>query len=139
MQEIISGILVGIGAFFMFVAALGIVRMPDLFLRMSATSKAATLGVASVLLATAVHFGDLGIASRAVATIFFLLLTTPVAAHIIARAAYFANVPLWEGTVRDELRGRYDVTTHRLASSGPPGQTLEQARPQDLPSPKPEN
>jgi multicomponent Na+:H+ antiporter subunit G len=115
MHDVISLILMLIGAFFMFVAAVGVVRMPDLFLRMSATAKSATLGAACVLLAAAVHFNDFGIATRAVATIIFLFLTAPVAAHRIGRAAYIKGVPLWEGTVVDELRGRYDAKTHGLA------------------------
>jgi multicomponent Na+:H+ antiporter subunit G len=119
LRDIISLILMLIGAFFMFVAAVGVARMPDLFLRMSATSKSATLGVVFVLLAAAVHFNDFGITTRAVATIAFLFLTAPVAAHRIGRAAYFKSVPLWEGTVVDELRGRYDAKTHGLA--GQPG------------------
>jgi multicomponent Na+:H+ antiporter subunit G len=111
MHDVISLILMLIGAFFMFVAAVGVVRMPDLFLRMSATAKSATLGAACVLLAAAVHFNDFGIATRAVATIIFLFLTAPVAAHRIGRAAYIKGVPLWEGTVV----GRYDARTHGLA------------------------
>jgi multicomponent Na+:H+ antiporter subunit G len=116
MRDAISLILMLIGAFFMVVAAVGVARMPDLFLRMSATSKSATLGVACVLLAAAVHFNDFGITTRAVATIVFLFLTAPVAAHRIGRAAYFKSVTLWEGTVVDELQGRYDAKTHVLAS-----------------------
>lgn len=116
MREAISGILVITGAVFMFLAGLGIVRMPDLFLRMSATTKAATLGVSSMLLALAVYFGRLDIASRALATIAFLLLTAPIAAHMIGRAAYFAGVPLWERTEIDDLGGRYDPNTHALGS-----------------------
>jgi multicomponent Na+:H+ antiporter subunit G len=128
-QTFICGLLIVVGTLFMLVAAIGIVRMPDLFLRMSATSKAATLGVASVLLATAVYFNDLGVASRAVSTIFFLLLTAPVAAHILGRAAYIAGVSLWEKTVCDELRGRYDEDTHALASAPGP---LKQAPDREL-------
>jgi multicomponent Na+:H+ antiporter subunit G len=116
MQELISGILMVIGALFMLLAGIGIVRMPDLFLRMSATTKAATLGVSSLLLAMAVYFGELGITSRAVATIVFVLLTAPVAAHMIGRAAYLGGVPLWERTCVDDLGGRYDPGTHTLDS-----------------------
>lgn len=114
MGTVISAILMVVGAVFMLLAAVGILRMPDLFLRMSATTKAATLGVSSMLLAAAVHFGELGITSRALATIVFVLLTAPVAAHMIGRAAYLVGVPLWEGTVVDELRGRYNMKTHAL-------------------------
>lgn len=116
MREVVSAVLVLIGAVFMFVAGVGIVRMPDLYIRMSATTKVATLGVGSTLLAAAVYFNELGIAARALATIAFVFLTAPVAAHMIGRAAYFTGVPLWEGTVLDELRGHYDLRTHELES-----------------------
>ena len=125
MQELLSAILVIIGAVFMLLAGLGILRMPDLFLRMSATTKASTLGGVSMLLALAIYFGDLGIVSRAVATIAFLLITAPVAAHLIGRAAYFGDVPLWDKTVVDDLHGRYDASTHDLDSH--PCGTIEPA------------
>jgi multicomponent Na+:H+ antiporter subunit G len=64
-----------------------------------------------------VHFNDLGITMRALAASVFFLLTAPVSAHLMGRASYFLGVPLWEGTVRDELRGHYDLRTHRLDSS----------------------
>jgi multicomponent Na+:H+ antiporter subunit G len=116
MQDIISAVLMIVGTIFMLLASIGILRMPDLFLRMSATTKAATLGVSTMLLAMAVYFDNLGVASRAVATIIFVLLTAPVAAHMIGRAAYFVKVPLWEKTVIDDLSGRYDPNTHTLDS-----------------------
>ena len=98
----------------MFLAGVGLLRLPDIFLRMSAATKASTLGAGFILLAAALYFDDLGTTSRAIATIFFLLLTGPVAAHRIARAAYFDGSPLWDGTVRDDLRGHYDQHTHEL-------------------------
>lgn len=116
MREVLSAILLLIGAVFMFVAGIGILRMPDLYTRMSATTKVATLGVGSTLLGAAIYFGELGITSRALATIAFVLLTAPVAAHMIARAAYFGDVPLWSGTVVDDLSGHYDLQTHALES-----------------------
>jgi multicomponent Na+:H+ antiporter subunit G len=114
MQEIISSIFVVIGATFIFLGAVGMVRLPDLFMRMSATTKVSTLGNGFMILAVAVHFNELGITSRALATIAFVFLTAPVSAHMIGRAAYFVGVPLWKGTVIDELRGHYDLKTHRL-------------------------
>ena len=93
------------------------VRMPDVFSRMQCATKASTLGVTCLLLAVAVHFNDLGITMRALAGSIFFLLTAPVSAHLVGRASYFLGVPLWEGTVLDELRGRYDLRTHRLDSS----------------------
>lgn len=102
------------GAFFMFVAALGVVRMPDMFMRLSTTTKASTLGASSLLLAAAVYFGEYGITSRIVAIIAFIVMTAPVAAHMLGRAAYISKVPLWKGTICDELRGRYDIEGHIL-------------------------
>ena len=118
MKDVISVILLIIGATFILISALGVVRMPDLYLRMSASTKSSTLGVGTILLATAVYFGELGIASRAIATIIFLLITAPVAAHMMGRAAYFNGVPLWEGSLYDELKGKYDVKTGTLFGSG---------------------
>ena len=114
MREILTVILLIIGAAFIFISALGIVRMPDLYLRMSASTKTGTLGVGSILLAAAVYFFELGIASRSVATIIFILLTAPVAAHMMGRAAYFNGVPLWKETRYDELKGHYNLKTHTL-------------------------
>lgn len=92
------------GAAFMLVAAVGIVRMPDLLMRMHAATKAGTLGAGLVLLSVGTFYGDLGIAIRALATIFFLVMTAPVAAHLIGRAAYRSGVRLWSRTVIDEWR-----------------------------------
>lgn len=122
MNDAITMVLMAIGAVFILVAGVGIVRLPDVYIRMSATTKAATLGVGSLLLAAALHFDDLVIASRAVAVIVFILSTAPVAAHMIGRAGYRAGVPLWEGSVRDELR------EHLAHDASPPEGTDDPAR-----------
>lgn len=109
--------LVTIGTFFMAVAAIGLVRMPDLFMRMSAGTKAATLGVGCVLAAVAIFFGDLAMTSRAVAIFVFLLITAPVAAHIIGKAAYEDGTPLWEKTLFDDLRKDYDKREQNKSAS----------------------
>jgi len=120
MNEIISSALMIIGAAFALLAGAGVVRMPDLFTRMQAATKASTLGIGCLVLAVPIHFGELGITTRAIATIIFVFLTAPVAAHMIARAAYFVGVPLWERTVIDELHGHYDRRTHKLARPDDP-------------------
>lgn len=116
-RDVISIICILIGMAFMLISALGVVRMPDLYLRMSASTKSSTLGVAFILLAAAVHFYDLSISGRSIATIIFIMITAPVAAHMMGRAAYFNGVPLWEKTRYDQLRGRYDTKTHTLAGN----------------------
>jgi len=115
MADLFSLMFMIIGAVFMLLAAIGVLRMPDLYLRMSATSKAATLGVICVMLAAALHFNDFAITARIIAIIVFLILTAPVAAHKIARAAYLAGPDLWPGTRHDELQGCYDHDKQELA------------------------
>lgn len=114
MVDWIVAFLMVVGAFFIFIGSLGLIRMPDLFLRMSATSKAATLGAGLMLLGTTIYFHDFAITIRALSIIAFIMLTIPVAAHMIARAAYFDGVKLWEKTKVDELRGHYYLPTHEL-------------------------
>jgi multicomponent Na+:H+ antiporter subunit G len=111
---LIGDLLALIGTFFMLVAALGVLRLPDLFTRMHSSTKSATLGIGCVMLSAAFHFRDLGTVTQALAIIFFVFITAPVAAHLLGRAAYLSGVPLWEGTLSDELRGRYDEITHEL-------------------------
>jgi multicomponent Na+:H+ antiporter subunit G len=108
MREIFALALMALGAFLLLTAGIGVLRLPDTFLRMSASSKASSLGAGCVLLAVAVSTREAGVAMRALAAIAFLVLTTPVASHMIGRAAYLAGTPLWKGTLVDELRGRYD-------------------------------
>lgn len=103
-------------AVFSFIAAIGIVRMPDLFTRMQAAAKTGTLGVGCALLALTFHFADVGVTTRAALVILFLFLTAPIAAHLIARAGYITGLPLWEGSVTDEMKDQYNLETHELSS-----------------------
>jgi multicomponent Na+:H+ antiporter subunit G len=116
MRELIAVIFVAAGALFTLLGAVGILRMPDLFMRMQTATKASTLGVACVMAAAAACFGDLGSTARAALITGFLFGTAPVAAHAIGRAAYFDGVVLWKNTEVDELRERYDRRTHALKS-----------------------
>ena len=116
MIEFISLVLLLAGTAFIIISALGVVRMPDLYLRMSASTKSSTLGVGLVLLSAAVYFHeDFGEASRAVAIVFFLLLTAPVSAHLIGRAAYHTGTPLWDKTRYDDLKDKFDPETQTVA------------------------
>lgn len=108
MGDAVIAALFAIGAAFILLAALGLLRMPDVFLRTSCSTKAATFGIVACLGGAALHFGDLGVAARAAAGALFVLATAPVAAQVIGRAAYLAGVPLWRGTLADQLRDRYD-------------------------------
>jgi multicomponent Na+:H+ antiporter subunit G len=103
MNDLITAMLLVLGSAFMLLAGIGVLRLPDVFMRMSAATKAATLGLGCMVTAVGVHFEDLGIVTRSILVVAFIFLTAPVAAHMIARAAYSIGTPLWEGTVCDEL------------------------------------
>jgi multicomponent Na+:H+ antiporter subunit G len=77
-----------LGATFTLIAAIGVVRLPDLYTRMHAASKAGAVGGGLVLLAIALTCFDAGVALRAIVGMVFLLLTTPLAAHLLAMANY---------------------------------------------------
>ena len=104
MMDYVIMVIITFGALFVLLAAIGIVRMPDLYLRISVTTKAATLGVGMILIAAAVYFGEASMTTRALAIVFFLLLTAPVAAHLIGKASYFVGIPLWTKSVMDDLK-----------------------------------
>ncbi len=96
MAEIIMVALILIGGFFCLVAGLGVLRLPDVLIRMHASTKAGTLGSGLVMGAVAIYFADTATITRAVVAILFLLITAPVAAHMIGRAAFRVGVPLWK-------------------------------------------
>jgi multicomponent Na+:H+ antiporter subunit G len=84
---LVSCILLLVGSVFTFLAALGVLRLPDVYTRMHAASKAGVVGGGLVLLAVALMSQDAAVAIRAIIGIVFLLLTTPVSAHLLAKAS----------------------------------------------------
>lgn len=112
--EVMVAALMLLGSLAVLVAGVGIVRMPDLFTRMQATSKAATLGAILVLLATAIAFAELAIVVRSAVVVIFLALTAPIGAHMLARAGYLAGARMKDPHAVDELEGRYSPDGDRL-------------------------
>ncbi len=106
------------GSTFALLAAVGVLRMPDVFTRMQASTKASTLGLGCLLVGAGLEFGDLTSFIRVASIGAFVLLTTPVAANVIARASYLANVPLWSGTVLDERRDKGSAAPDTPARPG---------------------
>ena len=104
------------GTLFILLAGIGMVRMPDLYLRISVTTKAATLGVGLILAGTAFYFNEAAVTTRVLAIILFILLTAPVGAHLLGRSSYFIGIKLWNRSVRDDLEGKYNKKTHKLNS-----------------------
>lgn len=101
--DIVTGIMLVTGALFAFVASLGLIRLKDVYMRMHAASKAGTLGSGLMLLALAVEAGDLSLFTRAVAGVVFFMLTAPISAHLLAKAAYAAGYRTCADTKIDEL------------------------------------
>lgn len=100
-----AGLLILIGAFLSLVTAFGLIRLPDVYTRNHAASKSATLGVMLVLLGTFLYFWLIKhhFNSRLLLGIGFIFLTSPVAGHLISRAAYNSGVKLSDRTVQDDL------------------------------------
>jgi multicomponent Na+:H+ antiporter subunit G len=106
----ISGGLFIIGATLALLAGIGVLRMPDVFTRMQASTKASTLGLGCLLAAAALRNPELSFVIRAGSIAAYMLLTTAVSAHVTAGAAARGGAPLWEGTVVDERPTRNDET-----------------------------
>lgn len=104
LEILVSGLLL-LGLFFLLTGTIGLLRLRDVYSRMHATSKSTTFGVSGVLLAALIYFRFLGLSPGLKESLIlgFLLLTAPLGAHMIARAAYRTGVRLWMGGVVDEF------------------------------------
>lgn len=109
MLDVLAGLLVLSGGFFAFIAALGVLRLPDVLVRMHASTKAGTLACGLILAGAAVAFWDLAISFRVVAVVAFILFTAPVGSHMIGRAAVRTGVPLWRGRGKEMTPEDWDV------------------------------
>jgi len=102
MLEWISEALTLAGAMLTLLAGVGVLRMPDVFTRMQASTKASTLGLGCLLVGLAIQHPEGSFVIRALSIGAFMMLTTAVSAHAIARAAALSGAPLWQGTRIDE-------------------------------------
>ncbi len=96
--EIISAVLVIGGSFFLLIAAIGILKLPDFYIRNSAVTKAITFGLSLMLIGIAVYFHTIIASLKIAGILFFLFLTSPVASHVISRAAWKNKVAFWKET-----------------------------------------
>ncbi|WP_257346136.1 monovalent cation/H(+) antiporter subunit G [Pseudalkalibacillus decolorationis] len=106
MTEVVISVLLLAGTFFVFSSSIGILRFPDVYSRLHAASKSATLGVSGVMLAAFLFFlfEDDMVSGKLILGILFVLLTAPVSGHMISRAAYRTGVPLSDRTIKDDLQ-----------------------------------
>lgn len=102
MSQTLGLIFIVIGLGFDVLGCLGLVRLPDVYNRLQAATKCVTMGTCSILFGTFLTVGFVGAGIKALLCIVFLVLTTPVAAHAIARGAHRSGVSLWRGSVVDQ-------------------------------------
>jgi len=102
MTDIIGYILIIIGILFNIFGCIGLVRFPDVYNRLQASTKCVTLGTILLLVGVAIVSGSGAIVAKAVICAVFILLTSPTAAHAIAKGSYASGVPLWEKSVVDK-------------------------------------
>lgn len=103
-EETLAMALVGLGTFFVLTAALGVLRFPDVWSRMHASTKAGTIGVLFIMLGVGIHFAAFDMGLRAFSIVLFTMVTSPISAHLMGRAAYYAGAPKAERTRFDHLQ-----------------------------------
>lgn len=113
MNELFSGFFLIIGAFFILIAGIGLVRFPDIYTRMHAVSKSMTLGIGSILLGVVVYFMSWSVGMKAFLTIVFLYMTMPIAGQLISFVAYHRQTPMWEKSVIDDYASRDQSTAQQ--------------------------
>lgn len=101
----ISAILLLLGSALTVFAGIGVVRLPDVFIRMHAATKVGTLGTGLIIAGVATYFGDPGVIIRCVLIVIFLLLTAPIGAHMIGRAALRIGIEPWGVADREKPKG----------------------------------
>jgi multicomponent Na+:H+ antiporter subunit G len=102
MSDIIGYILIIVGILFDIFGCIGLVRFPDVYNRLQASTKCVTLGTILLLVGVAVISGLGATSAKAVICAVFILITSPTAAHAIAKGAYASGVALWENSVVDK-------------------------------------
>lgn len=108
MNETIGSILVVVGLAFDFFGCLGLIRFPDVYNRLQASAKCITLGTCGILVGLICFKGFTPTGIKAFLCLVFIILTAPVSAHAIARAAYRSGVKPWSGTVMDDYGNDLD-------------------------------
>lgn len=106
MQEWILAILILLGGFFTLVGSIGLFRLPDFYMRLHGPTKASTLGVGAILIASAVYFtqktGD--ISMHEILVTLFLFITAPVSAHLMAKAALHTRIRQVKRTLQADIK-----------------------------------
>jgi multicomponent Na+:H+ antiporter subunit G len=129
MNETVGAILIGIGVLFDLLGCLGLVRLPDVYNRLQAATKCVTLGTCLVLVGVAVSAGwdSKPLAIKSLLGALFIILTSPVGAHALARGAYRSGVKLCDSSVVDQYADSPTIAQYhaeaavKAAEQSPPG------------------
>lgn len=124
MTDVASSALLVAGASLAALAGIGLQRFPDVFARMHAATKPATLGLVLVLAGAALRMERAGEVAKLLLVVALQFVTAPVGAHMVGRAAYRAGTELSDATAVDELAARGGIA--RPPSAGPPGEAPEE-------------
>src|SRR5690625_4187988 len=109
------------------IAALGVLRLPDFFMRMHAATKAGVVGPSLILLAAGFYEPSVSTWIKILFAILFLLTTTPISGHLIGKAGYVGGVNLWRKTVRNDLKPV--LPSHGFSETDTPESGDEQKKP----------
>jgi multicomponent Na+:H+ antiporter subunit G len=120
MKEVLVATLTILGAFFFVIAAVGVVRFPDLLTRMHAATKAGAFGGGLLLLACAVQYAEFWVVVKAAAVLIFFYLTAPIAGHLLGRAGYRSGSPLAAQTHRDDMAATSPASATPNPAASPP-------------------
>ena len=112
MTEILAGVIIAIGLIFDTLGCVGLVRMPDVYCRLQAATKCVTLGTCMILFGTFLCFGFTEQGLKALVCMVFIAITSPTAAHALAKGAYKSGVRMSEPNVVD----RYAEVTSEQGS-----------------------
>lgn len=102
MIDIVAYILIAVGVLFDIFGCIGLVRFPDVYNRLQAATKCVTLGTVMLLVGVALIAANGPVSAKALICAVFIMITSPTAAHAIAKGAYASGVPLWEDSVVDK-------------------------------------
>lgn len=105
MAEWIAFFALILGACFILVSAIGILRLPDLYMRMHATTKTTSMGITGILVAVMIVYPDFATIIKGFLVILFIYLTTPLGAHMLGKAGILRNIKKWDQYGRDDLKG----------------------------------
>jgi multicomponent Na+:H+ antiporter subunit G len=92
-----------LGALFILVSAIGLLRLPDLYMRMHATTKTTSLGVFLLLVGSLFALPDISTIFKGLLVIIFIFLTSPLGAHMISKAGHLLNVSKSDNYIRDDM------------------------------------